>query len=119
MSGQRLRYAKILMQWSSHTSRQPDQVAAIAGFSSQKNASLAERIKRIVRPDHKPRIHLSLASILGMFVLSVLLLAALWKATDTAVTLAAEILTPAERTHEIDRIDQTYGSQAMINRPED
>ncbi|MCP4452746.1 MAG: M56 family metallopeptidase, partial [Planctomycetes bacterium] len=56
-SGQRLRYAELLMQWSSQAGHQPNQVAAMASFSTHKNASLAERIKRIALPHHTPRIH--------------------------------------------------------------
>ncbi|NQV34638.1 MAG: hypothetical protein HQ515_18235, partial [Phycisphaeraceae bacterium] len=113
-SGQRARYAELLMQWS-----KPNQVAAMASFSTRKHASLAERVKRIVLPHHTPRIHLSLLSILGMFLLTALLLAALWKTTDTAVVLAAKILTPAQRADTIDQIDRSYGAQAVQKRPED
>ncbi|MCP4454325.1 MAG: hypothetical protein GY809_22940, partial [Planctomycetes bacterium] len=91
----------------------------MASFSTHKNASLAERIKRIALPHHTPRIHLSLLSILGMFLLTTLLLSALWKTTDTAVVIAARILTPAQRAETIDRIDQNFGSQAVQHGPED
>ena len=119
VSGQRLRYAEILMQWSSRPPLQHNQVAAMTGFSTPENTSLAERIKRIVLHNHKPHIHLTWLSLVGMLALTFLLFTALWKTTDSAVVFAARILTPAQRAETIDHIDQNYGAQAARHGPED
>jgi len=118
-SGQRMRYAELLLQWSRQVPRSQTEVTAMVGFSQSPKQSLIERIKRIALPNHTPQIHLRLSSILGMFALSILLLAALWKTTDTTVVLAAKILTPAQRAHRIDKIDRSYGAQAVQYGPED
>ena len=118
-SGQRLRYAELLMQWSRQVPRGQGEVAAVVGFSQSPKHALIERIKRIALPNHAPQIHLRLSSLLGMFLICALLLAALWKTTDTAVVLAAKILTPAQRAEAIDKIDRSYGVQAVQKRPED
>lgn len=119
LSGRRLRYAELLMQWSRQAPRTHGEVAAMVGFSQSPKHSLVERIKRIALPNHTPQIHLRLSSILTMFLISALLLAALWKTTDTAVVFAAKILTPAQRADQIDQIDRSYGAQAVQKRPED
>jgi beta-lactamase regulating signal transducer with metallopeptidase domain len=116
-SGQRLRYAKLLVHWSRQVAGS-NGASVVAGFSQSAKQSLVERVKRIALPDHSPRMHLNLLSIAGLFLLSVLVLVGLWKTTDTAVVCAAKILTPADRAHQIDRIDQTFGAQAVTSKPE-
>lgn len=112
--GQAVRYAELLIQWSQQVSAGPG-VAAPTGFSQSSKRSLIERVKRIAVPGHRPRIHLSLISMVSMFFLSALVLAGLWKTTDTAVLFAARLLTPAERAQRIDQIDQAFGAQALAS----
>lgn len=113
-TGQRLRYAGILLAWSKHSSQARAEAGLQVAFSKPHSHNLAERIRRIVTPNHRPQVHLNLFGIAGMLLLSILLLLALWKTTDSAVFLAAKILTPHQRIQKMGAIDANYG-QAEFN----
>ena len=80
-TGQRLKYAEVLVGWTAQL-RQSALGAGVTGFADPENhGTLVDRIKRITLAGHRPRLNISWP-IAGVTIgLSLLCLAALWQGT--------------------------------------
>ena len=117
-TGQRLKYAEVLVGWTAQL-RQSALGAGVTGFADPENhGALVDRIKRITLAGHRPRLNISWP-IAGVTIgLSLLCLAALWQGTNLAVSVAARILTPQERIEKLTEISKTYGYEPGLHDKE-
>lgn len=108
-TGQRMKYAEVLVAWTQRLRSGDTLPGAVAWAEPNKSSSLVDRLKRIVVAGHRPVVHLSWP-VAGLALgLSLVCLLALWQGANLAVTVAAEILTPQERIEKIREILQSYG----------
>ncbi len=108
-TGQRLKYAEVLVAWTAQL-RQDTLTSSVMGFAGQENKSnLVDRIKRITLAGHRPKLNISWPMAGVTIGLSLLCLVALWQGTKLAVSVAAKILTPQERIEKLTEISDNYG----------
>jgi beta-lactamase regulating signal transducer with metallopeptidase domain len=107
--GSPLSYSHALAEWAGAIGA-PLGVAAWNGDG--RPSTLLERIRRVLRPGERfgPQ-RLSLAGLIVLLLVGPMLLVALWKGTQTAVVLAAQALTPAQRIERIEEAKANYGLQ--------
>ena len=117
-TGQRLKYAEVLIAWTAQL-RQATLTSSVMGFAGQeKSSNLVDRIKRITLAGHRPRLNVSWPMAGVTIGVSLICLAALWQGTNLAVSVAARILTPQERIEQITEISKTYGYEPGRDRKE-
>jgi len=108
-TGQRLKYAEVLVAW---TARLRENVLAptVVGFAGQEHGStVVDRVKRITLTGHRPKPNISWPMAGITIGLSLLCLIGLWQGTNLAVSVAAQILTPQERIEQLTEISKSYG----------
>ena len=114
-TGQRLKYAEVLVAWTAQL-RQDTLAAGVMGFAGQEDSShLVDRIKRIILIEHRPRLNISWPMAGITIGLSLICLIALWQGTNLAVSVAARILTPQERIEKLTEISKTYGYEPGLD----
>lgn len=118
VTGQRIKYAEVLVAWTARL-RGTDLTSGVIGFAGHENGrNLVDRIKRITQAGHRPRLNISwpMAGIaIGLCLIG---LAGLRTGTNLAVSVAANILTPQERIEQIKEISKTYGYEPGRDRKE-
>ncbi|MCP4454128.1 MAG: hypothetical protein GY809_21925 [Planctomycetes bacterium] len=117
-TGQRLKYAEVLVAWTAHL-RQNALAAGVTGFADPENKStMVDRVKRITVSGHRPRLNISWPMAGITIGVSLVCLAALWQGTNLAVSVAARILTPQERIEKLTEISNNYGYASGGNKKE-
>ena len=118
ITGQRLKYAEMLVAWTAQL-RQNTLTAGVTGFAGQEDSShLVDRIKRIILIEHRPRLNISWPMAGLTIGLSLICLIALWQGTNLAVSVAARILTPQERIEKLTEISRNYGYEPGLDDQE-
>ncbi|MCF7974770.1 MAG: carboxypeptidase regulatory-like domain-containing protein [Phycisphaerae bacterium] len=108
-TGQRLKYAEMLVAWTSQL-RHNTLAPGVTRFAGQENGShLVDRIKRIISIEHRPRLYISWPMAGVTIGVSLICLIALWQGTNLAVSVAARVLTPQERIEKLKEIAESYG----------
>jgi beta-lactamase regulating signal transducer with metallopeptidase domain/uncharacterized GH25 family protein len=108
LTGQRLKYAEVLVAWTARL-RENALASGVTGFAGQENSStVVDRIKRITLAGHRPRLNISWPMAGVTIGLSLLCLIGLWQGTNLAVSVAARILTPQERIEKLTEISRNY-----------
>jgi beta-lactamase regulating signal transducer with metallopeptidase domain len=120
-TGQRTRYAEVLVAWAHQLGATRDGTPAPAvGFGQDLGGgNILDRVRRILIAGHQPRPHVPWHIATAMIVLSLACLVALQQATGLAVHLAGRILTPQERIDKIAGISREYGYANREYGPED
>jgi len=120
-TGRRIGYAQVLLKEFSRTAAQgkPAMTAAMTGFSDDNGSSSAERVKRIIHPQHKPCMKIGWVKLVLLLAVAGGALVGLWKTADITIAMAAKILTPAERVAEMSRINEEYSKQSGLYDPND
>ncbi|MDB6039406.1 MAG: antirepressor regulating drug resistance protein, partial [Verrucomicrobiales bacterium] len=73
--------------------------------------SILDRLKRLLKPQYQPIIHIPWHSFLLVLLASAAILFSAWRGSQLAVAAAAEWLTPAQRIAKIDRLQATHQEQ--------
>ncbi len=121
ITGERTRYAEVLVAWARRVRQDPRATPAPAiGFSADGDTGgLLDRVRRIVVVGHQPKPRVSWRAATVMLVLSLLCLVLIQQVTTLAVGLAGRILTPRERIEQIATISKEYGKENREYGPED
>lgn len=104
-AGHRVRYANVLFEQIARIA--PPQPASPAGFCDNA-ADSEERIHRIVHPHHKPSMKVGWMKAACSLAVTGIVLIGLYKTTDLAVAMAAQIMSPQERIEKISEIKNEY-----------
>jgi beta-lactamase regulating signal transducer with metallopeptidase domain len=99
LTGHPIEYSRSLAEWAGR-SRGAAIAAAWAGHRWP--GTLLERVRRVLRPGDRPAARVSLSGLLLLLLGGPVLLVLLWRGTSTAVGLAAQVLTPAERIQRLE-----------------
>lgn len=117
-TGEPVVYSQALADWAERQQLAGDSgqvpTAAMA-FNGRGYRTLLDRIRRVLLPGERPRVHVSPISLLGLLLLALLAAGLLWQGTHVAVTVAAQILSPAER---IERVAESVKANAPPERNE-
>ncbi len=108
-TGQRLKYAEVLVAWTAQLQHNNQASPAMALADKQSKSTVVDRIKRITLAGHHPRLNISWPMACVTVSASLICLASLWQGTNLAVAVAARILTPQERIEQLAEISKTYG----------
>ena len=113
-TGHRIQYAKVLFdQFTKTAAGQPAMTAAITGFSNDNCDASEERIRRIIHPQHKPRMKIGWIKLTCWLMISGFVLLGLHKTTNVAIAMAVKILTPAERIEVMTELEKSHGLPAF------
>jgi hypothetical protein len=116
-TGQRTRYAEVLVAWAQRPGGMP---APAVGFGKDPDGGgTLERVRRILIVGHQPRPRVPWHTATALVVLTFACLVILQRTTNLAVGLAGRILTPQERIDKIDEISKEYGYENRAYGPED
>lgn len=111
-TGKRDDYARALEAWA----RQQAASALAPAFSDGPHpAGPLERLKRLLLAGYQPPVRLPWPSLCGTALLTALLILGVLQGTRLASTLAAEILTPAQRVEKLAEIKEKYGQPTNID----
>lgn len=80
----------------------PPTTLAMAGS----DGSLLDRVRRLLVPQYRPQLRLPWPRLVGVLAVALLLLAGLWRGTEVAVALAAQVLTPQERLERLAEVEK-------------
>lgn len=94
-----VRYAEVLAEWA----RGMTPATAMGTGGDGKSGGLADRVYRILMPGYRPEVRMGVGKLVVVMALGMGLMAGVWRGTDAAVALAAEVLSPAERVAQIRR----------------
>ena len=110
-TGQRIRYAEVLIDWAHRLKDGNINVATPAmGFGKADNkGGLVERVRRIVISGHHPRLKVSWYVATITLIVTFALLIALRQGTTLTVAFASKLLSPQERIDKITEISKEYG----------
>ncbi len=110
-TGKRDDYARALEAWA----RQQASSALAPAFSDGPHpAGPLERLKRLLLAGYQPPVRLPWPSLCGTALLAALLILGVFQGTRLASTLAAEILTPAQRIEKLAEIKEKYGAMKPV-----
>ncbi len=120
-TGQRTRYAEVLVAWAQRfgASRGGTPAPAVGFGRDVGGGNILDRVRRILIAGHQPRPYVPWHIAIAMLVLSLACLVVLQQATGLAVNLAGRILTPQERIDKIAGISKEYGYENRAYGPED
>lgn len=107
MTGRPLQFAQILADWAErirHAQPAPSAVAAFAG----RRRFLADRVRRLLVPDHLPELSVSPLAMTPLLLSGVLLFAGLYQGTTVAVALVAQSLSPRERVEQVTKVQGEF-----------
>ena len=96
LSGRPILYAEILYQWFVKISRENAANPAAAGFVRPQDGDIAERIRRIVQPEYRPRMKISWPGLIFPAVVCGSLFLVLNWTAQISVALAEQVLAPRE-----------------------
>lgn len=116
-TGQRIRYAEVLAEWAQRLRDTNANVAApaIAFGRADDSGGMLERIRRIVLVGHRPRLRVSWHIATLTLVLSLGVLAGLWRGTTMTVALAARLPAGQSRTFHFPK-DHSIGELYIRDR---
>lgn len=97
LTGRPLDYSRTLADWAERTQRTTPHTVAVAWGGPGHPSLLRERILRILRPGERPRARISWGGLLALLLVGPAFLFGLQRGTRVAVSLAAQVLAPAER----------------------
>jgi beta-lactamase regulating signal transducer with metallopeptidase domain len=103
LTGRALEYSRSLADCASR-SRMTG--VALSWSGDGRASSLLERIRRLLLPAERPGTVISISGLILLLVAGPLVLLALWSGTNTAVGLAAQIMSPEERVERV-KVAQT------------
>jgi beta-lactamase regulating signal transducer with metallopeptidase domain len=108
LTGRPIEYSRSLADWAERSS-QP--AIAMAWGGDGRPSTLLERVRRVLRPGDRPGAQaISWTGLIVLLLLGPLLVFGLWRGTNVAVGLAAQILSPAERIERIGREQVAFTS---------
>ena len=109
-TGQRIRYAEVLAGWTQRLRQTNVRIPATTiGFGrADESGSMLERVRRIIVVGHRPRLRVSWYIATITLILSLILLAGLWRGTTMTVALAGKLLTPKERIDKMKEIEKKH-----------
>jgi beta-lactamase regulating signal transducer with metallopeptidase domain len=112
-AGQRVKYAQVLFDQlaKAHVTQAPVMAAAVTAFSDDSTDASAERVKRIINPQHTPRIRIGWMKLVLWIGVAGIVLLGLWKTTKLTVSVAAQLMTPQERIDKMEEIAETHGRE--------
>ena len=110
VTGRRLKYAQVLVDAIARNmpQSQSSMPAAFTGFSDNDTSANADRVKRIVDPQHTPHMKIGSIKLVMLLLLAAFAVFGIWKATDVSVNTVAKLLTPKERIEKIEQIAESY-----------
>lgn len=110
VTGEKHRYARLLLEWgTAYPNSGPPTLAAVTGFAGPgKPSPVADRIKRLTLPGYKPTIRFSILSVVGAILISIVLIAGVWKGTDETVRYFGKLLTPSQRIAKMDQLRKAF-----------
>ena len=115
-TGEPIVYSQALAAWAERLRRSASDApisAAAMAISGRRSGMLLGRIRRVLYPAERPTLHVSPASLLGLLVLTLIAVGAVWQGTHLAVSVAAQILSPAER---VERVAEKVAANAPPRR---
>jgi len=112
-AGQRVKYAQVLFDQLAKASatQAPAMSAAAMAFSDDSTEASAERVKRIINPQHTPHIKIAWTKLLLWIAIAGVVLLGLWKTTKLTVSVAAQLMTPQERIEKMEEIAETHSRE--------
>lgn len=119
-AGRPVQYAQVLCEHLARAAglHRANRTAALAGFAGEEDM-MADRVARIVRPGHKPRMRIGSIKLALCLLIAAGALLGLGKAADLTVEVAARILTPAERVERLQEIAKDYSAEGGTYTEED
>lgn len=85
---------------------------AAVPFAQRPVYSVLDRVRRILVPSHRPQLRLSWTSLAAVTVVGTLLFSGLWRGTELAVSVAAEILSPEQRMEALAQAQDAFKRSA-------
>lgn len=114
-AGRPVRYAQILYEQVARMAKTaPGVPAAVTGFSDGHRGA-ADRVRRIVRPRHRPHMKIGGLRLTLCLLIAAAVLAGLWKTADATVALAGRMFSPAEQIEKMEQITEAYGAAPRLN----
>jgi beta-lactamase regulating signal transducer with metallopeptidase domain len=105
LTGRPLEYSRSLADCAGR-SRVPGMALSWSGDG--RSSSLLERIRRLLLPAESPGTVISISGLALLLAAGPLVLLALWSGTNTAVGLAAQVLSPKERVERVKVVRTDY-----------
>jgi len=120
-TGQRIRYAEVLADWTQRLrSTNADIAVPAMGFGkADDSGGMLERVRRIVIAGHRPRLTVSWYIAAITLLVSLAIIVGLWHGTTMTVALAGKLLTPQQRIDKITEISKEYGYEDREYGPKD
>lgn len=120
LTGRPLDYSRALADWAERRQLAIlPSAAAVAWGGLRQPSLLRERILRILRPGERPRARISLGGLIVLLLAGPVVLFGLQRGTRVAVTLAAQMLAPAERLERLKVAQAEYAPQDVETPGED
>ena len=112
--GQRVSYARALVDWAETYQMNPGLSVAPAFSENKSSGNLLDRVKRLVITNHKPALKLSWLALTVTVIGATVVLTALRYGTNAAVILAGDILmTDKERIETMEELAETYNRKTL------